>query len=379
MLARTRGSGPVPSSAATSRRRGAAPVRPGVPAALAVIALVALVLGLAGCAGSSAAANEAGDGSRLRLGYFANLTHAPAVLGIADGHFQQALGATRLETQVFNAGPAAVEALLAGSLDAAFLGPAPAINASAKSDGEAIRIVAGATSGGASFVVRPGLTTGSLAGTTVADPQLGGTQDVAVRSWLEDHGYATSLMGDSDVTVAPQSNAQTLQLYRSGQIDGAWLPEPWAARLRLEAGAVTLVDERDLWPGGAFATTELAVSTAYLEAHPEQVRALLTGLVATNDAIAADPEAARDRAGAALDDLTGLALPAPVLAGAWANLTFTTDPVPGSLAATAEAAHRVGLASSVPDLSRLLDLRLLNDVLRAAGRPAVSAAGLGKD
>ncbi len=346
---------------------------------LVVAVFAALVLAVTtGCSAGGPGAGTT-PGGTLRLGYFANLTHASAVLGVKEGYFARALGSTTLQAQVFNAGPAAIEALLAGALDAAYLGPNPAINAYAKSNGEALRIVAGATSGGASFVVRPGLTVADLRGKTFASPQLGGTQDVALRAWLKGHGLNAPVTGAGDVTVAPQDNAQTLALFKAGKIDGAWLPEPWATRLRAEAGAQTLVDERDLWPQGRFVTTQLVVSTSFLDQHPDQVRALLSGAIAADSAIAADPAGARARVGAAIKDLTGADLPAAELADAWGHLTPTLDPMASTLAASARAATEVGITQSTPALTGIYDLRILNDLLRADGKPPVSAAGLGKE
>ncbi|MCW2776714.1 MAG: sulfonate transporter substrate-binding protein, partial [Frankiales bacterium] len=210
----------------------------------AVLVLSALALA-SGCATSNAsdtkkdaapAASRTGTpAAELRLGYFANVTHASAVYGVGSGDFQKSLGSTKLSTQIFNAGPAAVEALFAGSLDAAYLGPSPAINAFVKSNGDAIRIVSGATSGGAALVVAKGITSPQqLKGKIVADPQTGGTQDVALRTWLKGQGFTEDATGAGDVTIRAQENAQSLQEFQAGRIAGAWVPEPWASRLVLE-------------------------------------------------------------------------------------------------------------------------------------------------
>ncbi len=341
--------------------------------------VLAIVAAVSACSSPGAAAGGASGGGVLRLGYFANLTHASAILGVSTGAFQRELGTTALQTQVFNAGPAAVEALLAGAIDAAYVGPNPAINAYVKSGGQAVRIVAGATSSGASLVVRPGLTVADLRGKTLASPQLGGTQDVALRSWLAKNGLTTSVSGAADVTIAPQDNAQSLELFKAGKIDGAWLPEPWATRLRVEAGGVTLVDEATLWPQGRFVTTHLLVSTAYLQSHPDQVTALLRGAIAIDAAIAKDPTGSRDAVGAQIARLTGKALPAGVLTEAWSHLTVTLDPVASSLQASADAALAAGLTKQRADLTGIYDLRPLNALLAAAGKPTVSAGGLGKE
>jgi NitT/TauT family transport system substrate-binding protein len=308
----------------------------------------------------------------LRLGYFPNVTHAPALVGIQNGIFDESLGSTvALEPAPFNAGPEAVEALFAGAIDATFIGPNPAINAYARSGGEAIRIVAGSTSGGAFLVVAPDITSAEeLRGKTVASPQLGGTQDVALRSWLLDEGLKTDTAQGGDVSVAPQANPDTLTAFKNGEIAGAWVPEPWATRLVQEGGGEVLVDERDLWPQGRYVTTHLIVATDFLEAHPDVVRALIEGLVASVDAIAADPVAARASTNAGIAVVTDKPLPAEVIRGAWENLEFTVDPIAASLQKSAEDAVAVELLEPV-DLTGIYDLTILNEVLTSLGRPEV--------
>jgi NitT/TauT family transport system substrate-binding protein len=347
------------------------------------VAAVAAVALTAGCATSSAQTQRASaqpaaaatgtPAAELRLGYFPNITHATAVYGDAEGTFAEALGDTTLTTQQFNAGPSAVEALFAGAIDATYIGPNPAINAFVKSQGEAVRIVAGATSGGASLVVRPGIDSAEdLAGTRIATPQTGGTQDIALRHYLAEEGYEVAANGAGEVTVVAQENPVTLTAFQAGEVDGAWLPEPWASRLVLEAGAEVLVDEQDLWPGGDFVTTHLVVRTDYLQEHPQTVRALVAGSVAANDAIEADPEAARAVVGTALGELTGKPLPPAVLDRAWSNISVTDDPVASSLATSAEHAFATGLVDEA-DLTGIYDLSLLREVTGTD----VDDAGLG--
>jgi NitT/TauT family transport system substrate-binding protein len=315
----------------------------------------------------------------LRLGYFANITHALPLVGIQDGTYAKALGATTLETQVFNAGPAAVEALFAGAIDATYIGPNPAINAFTKSNGEAIRIVGGASSGGAQLVVQPQYTdAASLTGTTLATPQLGGTQDVALRYWLGQQGLTAPTTGTGDVTVAPQENSQTLDLFKQGKIAGAWLPEPWASRLVTEAGGKVLVDEKDLWPDGAFVTTHLIVSTEYLTTYPGTITALLRAEHDTLTAVTADPVTAKATANAALKALTGKQLKGEVLERAWGNLTLTLDPIASTLQTSADHGVEVGTTKKA-DLAGIYDLRLLNALLTQLGEQTVSAAGLGTE
>ena len=231
----------------------------------------------------------------LRLGFFPNLTHAPALVGLQEGLFKAALkpvGVTVTPT-AFNAGPDAITALFAGSLDITYIGPNPTINAYAQSKGEAVRVIAGAASGGASLVVRPEIMDAAgLAGRTLATPQLGNTQDVALRNWLTEQGLTATTEGGGDVSIKPQANAEGLAAYAAGSIDGAWVPEPWVSEY-VKAGAKVLVDEKTLWPGGQFVTTNIIVRTEFLAQHPDIVEAFLTGHVAALDAIETDPAAAK--------------------------------------------------------------------------------------
>ncbi len=342
------------------------PLRPGLlAAAVAGLLLVA-------CGGTGATSADTGPVT-LRLGFQANLTHAPALVGVRQGVLASSLGSgVILRTSTFNAGPDEVEALLSSSIDAAYLGPNPAINAYTQSHGEAVRIVSGATSGGAALVVRGTIGAPSdLKGRTLATPQLGSTQDVALRYWLQQKGLKTTTAGGGDVSIRPQDNATTLQTFRAGQIDGAWVPEPWASRLVIEGGGHVQVDERSLWPGGRFATTVLMVRTDFLRQHPTTVRHLVEGQVAADDLInghAADAQAA---ANAQLAAITGRPLADAVVEQAWARMTFTVDPLAITLQDAAQHAQRVGLLGPV-NLHGLVDVSTLNQVLAARARPQVS-------
>jgi NitT/TauT family transport system substrate-binding protein len=316
---------------------------------------------------------EAGAPPVVRLGYFANVTHAPALVGVEQRFFQEALGpGVTLEMRTFNAGPEAVEALFSEALDLSYIGPNPAINAFAQSGGEAIRIVAGATSGGAALVVAPGIEKpADLVGKKLATPQLGNTQDVALRSWLKEQGLSANLEGGGDVSVLPQANAQALETFRAGETQGAWVPEPWATRLVLEGGGRVLVDERSLWPDGKFVTTHVVVRTRFLEAHPELVAAVLRAHVRAVDFVNAEPARAREIVNAAIVKVVGKGLPAEVIERAWGNLAFTVDPLPASLRKSAEDAVAVGLLEPVT-LDGIYALGPLNEILAAAGRPALA-------
>jgi NitT/TauT family transport system substrate-binding protein len=349
------------------------------PALTALIAVSTFTLAVA-CGGGNSASGAPGPAPTLRLGYFANLTHAAAIVGVDRGFIHTELGDTTLETQIFDAGPAVVEALFAGALDAAYLGPNPAINAFGQSDGEAIRIIAGATSGGAQLVVRRGLTTAQdLRGKTLATPQLGNTQDVALRAWLTEQGLRHSVQGGGEVTISPTKNADTLQLFQDGKLDGAWVPEPWASRLVQEAGATVLVDERDLWPAGEFVTTHLIVRTEFLEQHPQTVEALLRGHVTAVQWVTENPDEAKTAVNNGLDALTGKPLEPDVLDRAWQNLTVTEDPIATSLQRSADAAVAAGVAKEKFDLVGIYDLSIVNRILTERSLPTVSSGGLGKD
>ena len=338
-----------------------------------VLSLAACVAGIACLAtAANSASAESKKAMTVRLGYFANVTQAPAIAGIEGGFLVKALGPTgKLSTSTFNAGPAAIEALLSGAIDAAYIGPNPAINGFVRSHGTALRIVAGSTTGGAFFVVKPQIRTArDLRGKKIATPQLGGTQDVALRYWLKSKNLSTTLEGGGDVSVVPQGNAQTLETFRSGAIDGAWVPEPWATRLILEAGAKVLVDERDLWPKQAFTTTVLIVRTKFLKDRPDLVEALLTGQVAAIDFLQHNPAKGQDLVNTGMEKLTGRKLSSATMATSWANLTFTNDPELASIATAAEHAADVGLLTKV-SLKGIEDLGLLNRILTATGRRAV--------
>jgi NitT/TauT family transport system substrate-binding protein len=275
--------------------------------------------------------------------------------------------------KVFNAGPSVIEALFAGQLDLSYIGPNPAINGYVKSNGQALRIVAGATSGGAAFVVRPDANITKpedLAGKKIASPQLGNTQDVALRAYLAAHGLKPTEKA-GNVQVIPTENPQILDLFRQGQIDGAWVPEPWASRLIVEGGGELFLDERELWPGGDFVTAHIIVSTQFLKAHPDLVKAWLRAHVAVTQWELANPDQARQLANAEIKRLTGKALAAEVLDSAWTRLRITYDPLSASLVKSAEAAYTAGFLKQKPDLSGIYDLTLLNEVLAEQGLPAV--------
>ena len=340
-----------------------------VRVALAISAVVA-TLGLSGCGGDSGASGAAP--AVVHLGYFPNLTHATAIVGDKEGFFANHLGATRLEVSTFNAGPAAMEALKSGAIDATYVGPGPAINAYINSDGQALTVVAGAATGGSSLVVDPSIRgAADLKGKKVSSPQLGNTQDIALRFWLRGQGLEADLQGGGDVNVLPQENAQIVDAFTQKLIAGAWVPEPYATRL-VQAGGKVLVDERDLWPEGKFATTVLAVRSDFLKEHPDTVKALLAGDLDATDSVIADPAKAQRDVSDLIAKLAGKPLKAEVMTAAWKQLAFTADPVRTSLVLGAQHAHEIGVLKKEPKLDKLVDLTLLNQLLKERGKAQIA-------
>lgn len=337
---------------------------------------------LAGCAPTSSSEQAEGEVpaiTTLRLGYFPNLTHAAALVGVSQGHFKTALSELGISVTptIFNAGPDAVSALFGESLDCSYIGPNPAINAYAQSQGEAVRVVAGASSAGAALVVRDGINSvEDLIGKTLATPQLGNTQDVALRAWLLEQGIETTSEGGGDVAIRPQANAEGLAAFVAGTIDGGWVPQPWVAEY-VAAGGKVLVDEKDLWPNGQFVTTHIICRTKFIQDYPEVVSALIKGHLASLDSIASDTAAAKESFATALAGITGTTPKPEILDAAWADLEFTYDPVISSLVKSAEDAAAVGLldkaqidaAGGLP--GTLYDLDLLNKILVEQGKPEV--------
>ncbi len=329
---------------------------------------------LAGCSRADrteAKANE-GAAAEVRVGFFPNVTHTPALIGVKKNFFAQNLGSTKLTTQTFNAGPSEVNALLGGSLDVAFIGSGPAINAYTKSKG-AIQLVSGAVSGGAQLVVKPEITSvDQLKGRTIATPQLANTQDVALKKFLSEH----KLTGQVNVTNT--DNPKTLDAFRKGDVDGGWLPEPWSSRLVNDAGAKVLVDEKSLWPQGRFPTTVVIVRSEFLKQHPGTVQALLKGELQAIDWAKQNPAEAKTVVNGALKELSGSALSPAVLDRAFSNIELTTDPVPAQFPQLAKDSVTAGVVDSVADLKGFADFGPLNEVLKAQQLPAIAAPELAK-
>jgi NitT/TauT family transport system substrate-binding protein len=318
----------------------------------------------------------------VRIGFFANVTHAPALVAQQLRLFETFLGkdGTKVEYTAFNAGPAVIEAMKGGAIDVSYIGPNPSISGYTSTGGTLLRVVSGVTSGGAQLVVKPSITSAAqLKGRKIATPQLGNTQDVALRSWLKDQGFKTSTTGAGDVTITPTENATTLNLFKQGEIDGAWLPEPWASRLVLEAGAKVLLDEKELWPNGEFVTTNIIAAQPFLNRYPGTVRSILQANNSAIKYIASNVTKSKDVVQAQITKWVGRPLPDAVITRSWGNLTFTWNPLPKTLAKSADDAVNAGLLSLGKNkLAGIYDLRLLNQVLKAASAKSVTADGLGR-
>ncbi len=331
-------------------------------------ALGAVILFAISCTASA-------QGNTIRVGAFPNVTHAQAMVGKANGWFEKAMGPqVKVQWTSFNAGPAAIEALFAGAIDMTYVGPNPAINGYVRSNGEALRVVAGAASGGASLIVRndSGINKAEdFHGKRVATPQFGNTQDVALRNWLNTHGLKTNDKG-GDVQIVPMANPDQLTLFLRKDLDAAWAPEPWATRLIHEGNGRLLVDERTLWPNGQFVIGLLIVNNKFLTAHPDLVKNWIRANVDLTDWINAHPAEAKKILNQQILTETGKALAPVILDEAFSRMQVTYDPLHNALNTAAQQAFADGfLGRQMPDLSRLYDLTLLNQVLAEKGRKAI--------
>ncbi len=343
-----------------------------------IITAVALISAPVSIASAQSTWNEK---KTLRIGYFPNITHSQAVIGLNNGDFQKTLGNNvTVETFRFNAGPSAIESLLADRIDATYIGPNPAINGYLLTGGEDLRVISGASSGGASFVVRndSGIETFSdLGGKKFASPQLGNTQDVALRKYLIDNGYNTVENG-GNVTVLPIANADILTVFLKKEIDGAWVPEPWATRLVQEAEGKIFLDERTVWPDGKFVTGNLIVRTDYLNDNPEIIKKLLEAHVDETLWINNNTAEASKEFNTQLKKITGQEISENVLNKAYSNLEITYDPLKLTLFKSANDAYDLGFiekGKDRPNLSGIYDTTILNEVLAEKGLSLIGETG----
>lgn len=338
-------------------------------AILCVITVTATVLRANGTLDAlEQAATDTTDAEEITLGYFGNLTHGPALAGVEQGFFEDSLGQTELTTQVFNTGPTTIEAMNSGEVDIAFMGPNPAINSFVQSGGQSVTIVAGATSGGAQFIVSDDVEgPEDLAGRTFATPDFGGTQDVALRVWLQDQGYEVDTGTPESVSITPMPSGQALQTFRQGAIDGFWGPQPWVTRMVQEEGGEVLVDERDLWPDGAYPTTVLAVRTEFLRDHPQTVEKLLDGLEDSVDYLnTAETDDVIETLNDGLEGARTEALEPETIEGALEAMQWTTDPMESTYDTLLANGVQAGTTEEA-SLDGFVDDSLINSVREQRG------------
>ena len=349
------------------------------PVVLARCLLVALTVSL--MLGAEGQRLGAAEKIVIRVGHFPNITHAQAVIAhglsrAGKGWFEDRLGTdVQIQWYVYNAGPSAMEAIFTKSIDMTYVGPNPAVNAHLKTRGNEIRIVAGACSGGAALVVQPDgpiRSDADFKGKKIGTPQLGNTQDVAARAWLQSKGFRVTMTG-GDAMVIPTANPDQLTLFQKGDLDAVWTVEPWVSRLVLEAKAKVYLEESTLWKEtkGRYVTTHLVSSVKFLAEQPVLLQKWIAAQIELTQWIAAHTVEAKQLFNEEMKAETTKGLALPTLDRAWQQLELTHDPVPESLIKSAEDARRVGFLREKPDLSRIYDLKLLNAVLAEEKLPAI--------
>jgi NitT/TauT family transport system substrate-binding protein len=353
--------------------------------AAAVVAAAVTVLA-AGCGSSASSSGSSGNSGgssgsataakkvTLRLGFLENITHASALIAIKQGYFTQELGPNvTLKLTPFSTGTEEATALLAGQLDAAYVGPNPAIKAWQTSDGKEISVISGSASGGAALVVKKGITSpAQLKGQKLATPSLGNTQDVALRHWLKTNGLTATSTGGGDVPITPITpNSDAVLAFKSGSIAGGWEPAPYDAEMVADGGH-ELVNEASLWPQGQFVTTELIATQSFIKDNPTVISDLLKGQIDANNFIKANKTQAESVANAELAAVSGKSLAPAIVAASFDQITFTNDPIGSSLITDATNAVGVGLLKPVTNLNAIYDLGPLNKLLTADGQPQVS-------
>jgi NitT/TauT family transport system substrate-binding protein len=297
--------------------------------------------------------------TEVRLGYFPNLTHAQAVLGVSSGDFQTALGNDiQLTPKKFNAGPALIAALMGGDIDIAYVGPGPALTAWAGSHGKEIRVVAGAAANGVVIVARQGsgiTKMEDLVGKRIATPQHNNTQDISARH------YVTSVLNqDDDRNVVAIENSQQSGRMLAGDIDAAWVPEPWGSRLVAEAHGTIIGEEKDLWPNHEFTLTVIIVRQSFLEEHPDIVQKILAVNHDWTHKLATHPQDYVQQLSDALFDLTHARMSNAVISQAISHVEFTDDPIEGTFPIMAQWMLDLGVVRQPIDVDGLVDTSILH-------------------
>lgn len=317
----------------------------------------------------------------INVGHFPNVTHIQGVVGHqlsrqGKGWFEERLGPdVEVHWYVYDSGPSAMEGIFTESLDLSYVGPNPAINAYVKSNGKEIRIISGSASGGAALIVQPDkriVEDGDFRAKKIGTPGFGNTQDVAARSWLQSKGYLVTKTG-GDVIVVPTEPASQLLLFKKGDLDAVWTIEPWVSLLLLEGKGKVYFDEKSLWPEteGKYVTTHLVSRKKFLDENPHLVKKWLLAHLELTEWVKTHPEEAKILFRNEVKDEVHFTLPKEVLDKAWNNIELTVDPISLSLNKNAREAFRIGFLKGDPNLKDIYDLRLLNEVLKEKGKPAV--------
>lgn len=334
------------------------------------VVLIILCMLAAGCGSQAGKVDGSKNGKMIvRVGYFPNLTHTQALVGLSDGTFQKAMGSQiEIQQHTFNAGPAEIEALLAGEIDLGYIGPVPAINGFVKSRG-GLRIIAGAADGGAVLVARKGANINSVAdlnGKKVAVPQLGNTQDISLRNLLASANLKDAAKGGT-VTVIPAENPDILTLISKGDVDAALVPEPWGSRILKQGSSSIVLDSRDVWRDGKYATAVVIVSKKFLDEHPDLVEKWLSAHVQITERINSDKETSKNVANTMIKKLTKKSLPQDVLTSSFERIVVTYNPEKDSVEEFVKIAASNGYIKGEPDISNLFDLTMINKVLKEKG------------
>jgi len=289
----------------------------------------------------------------VRIGHFPNITHAQGVIAHANGWFEKKLGPdVKIQWYVYNAGPSAMEAIFADSIDMTYVGPSPALNAYSKSQGDEIRIIAGAARGGDALVVQPDgriKVPADFKGKKVATPQLGNTQDVECRAWLTQQGFKVTQLG-GEVTVLPTANPDQLNLFREGKVDAVWTVEPWITRLENESGAKVFLERNDA------VTTVFVSSAKFINEHRALAKKFAQAHAELTEWILKNPEEAQKLVRDELSAETTRQIPAALVAQAWKRLTFSTEISRPPLEDFVKQAQSAGFMRGAPDLKRLIEI-----------------------
>ena len=295
--------------------------------------------------------------TKIRIGHFPNITHAQGVIAHAlsrqgKGWFEQRLGpGTKIEWFIYNAGPSAMEAIFAKSIDLTYVGPGPALNAYTKSNGEEIRLIAGAANGGAGLVVQADQNLKAPAdfrGKKIATPQLGNTQDISCRAWLTEGGLKITQLG-GDAQVLPTQNPDQLGLFKGKKVDGVWTVEPWLSRLEQEASGKVLVEEKDA------ATTVLVSSVRFLNQQRDLVKRFAQAHAELTDWIIKNPDEAQRLIKAELLEETKSDMSPQLIAAAWKRIVFTAETPRAAVGKFMQNSVKAGFIKTAPDLSKLFE------------------------